>query len=180
MEEQNFNKNPPDSMKEERFWTFRRSLVMSPRGGRFLPNLVVIFVLAGAVAFSDEAAVLSLEGDEGIRWKNWFHSRSRLTPVTECSQIFDKGSIFLWALYLDEVNGDSPECNFQVVAPLIHFLSIIWHLPDRVLHYFRMKQPIPCIEMQQREVMSLLGLTQRREFLIRQMMDQYQAMIVAR
>ncbi|CAN0899127.1 hypothetical protein LINGRAHAP2_LOCUS20087 [Linum grandiflorum] len=81
----------------------------------------------------------------------------------------------MWAPYVDEYEGDSPERDYRMVAPLICFRCIMLHRPDCVLHPFRMEQPISRTEMQQGEVMSLLGLTQMSELLIFQTMDQYLA-----
>ncbi|CAN0915560.1 hypothetical protein LINGRAHAP2_LOCUS29207 [Linum grandiflorum] len=51
----------------------------------------------------------------------------------------------------------------------------MWHRPGRVLRQFEMEQPIPYTEMLEGEVMTLLGMTWRRELQVRETMKQYLA-----
>ncbi|CAN0858469.1 hypothetical protein LINGRAHAP2_LOCUS7269 [Linum grandiflorum] len=49
--------------------------------------------------------------------------------------------------------------------------SIMWHLPDRVLHQFRMEKSITRTELLEGEVMTLLGMTHRRELRVQETME---------
>ncbi|CAN0907201.1 hypothetical protein LINGRAHAP2_LOCUS24677 [Linum grandiflorum] len=86
-----------------------------------------------------------------------------------------------WAALVGEVLGETTEPGFM--KPYRH-LKISWlrehfyscsDIGDGDSTLLGMEQPIPCTNMQQSEVMSLLGLTQRQELMIREMMDQYLA-----